>query len=78
MRLAKDGNGLQLSVKDNGVGFDPERLRKRALRAATLGLIGMQERAHAAGGTIEIDSANSQGTEVRLMLPLETSLVQPQ
>ena len=77
LRLAKDGNALLLSVKDDGMGFDPDSLRKRAPRAATLGLIGMQERANAAGGTIEINSANAQGTEVRLILPLETSPVQP-
>jgi len=78
LQLVKDGNVLLLSVKDNGVGFDPECLRKRAPRAATLGLISMQERAHAAGGTIEIDSAISHGTEVRLMLPLEPCSVHPE
>ena len=78
LQLVKDGNVLLLSVKDNGVGFDPERLRKGAPRAATLGLISMQERAHAAGGTIEIDSAISQGTEVRFMLPLEPCSVHPE
>jgi len=46
-------------------------LRKRARRAATLGLISMQERAHAAGGIIEIDSVVSRGTEIRLSLNLE-------
>lgn len=71
LQLVKDGNVLLLSVKDDGVGFDPERLRKRALRAATLGLISMQERAHAAGGTIKIDSAISRGTEIRFSLNLE-------
>lgn len=70
VQLAKDGNVLFLSVKDDGVGFDFER-QKRAPRAATLGLIGMQERAHAAEGTIEIDSATSRGTEVRLRFNLE-------
>ena len=70
MQLAKDGNVLLLTVKDNGVGFDIERLRKRAPRTATLGLVSMQERAHAAGGSIEIDSVRSKGTEVRLTLPL--------
>ena len=71
IRLAKDGNVLLLSIKDDGVGFDPEHLRKRAYPAATLGLISMQERAHAAGGTVEIDSEISKGTEVRFRLPLE-------
>ena len=71
LQLVKDGNVLLLSVKDDGVGFDLESLRKRAPRAATLGLISMQERAHFAGGTIEIDSVISKGTEVRFRLTLE-------
>ena len=70
VQLGKDGNVLFLSVRDDGVGFDLER-QKRAPRAATLGLISMKERAHAAGGTIEIDSAISRGTEVRLRFNLE-------
>jgi signal transduction histidine kinase len=70
--VAKDETSLFLSVKDDGVGFDVESLRKRAPRVATLGLISMQERAHAAGGAIEIDSAPSQGTEVKFKLPLES------
>jgi len=71
LQLVKDENVLVLSVKDNGAGFDLESLRKRAPRAATLGLISMQERAHAAGGEIEIDSVISNGTEVRFSLVLE-------
>jgi PAS domain S-box-containing protein len=71
LKLVKERNVLRLSIKDDGVGFDPESLRKRARRAATLGLISMQERAHAAGGTIEIDSAVSRGTEIRFSLHLE-------
>jgi PAS domain S-box-containing protein len=71
LHLVKDGNVLLLSIKDDGKGFDLESLRKRAPRAATLGLISMQERAHAAGGTIEIDSAISRGTEIRFSINLE-------
>ncbi len=71
LQLVKNENDLLLSVKDNGLGFDVESLRKRAPRAATLGLISMQERAHAAGGNIEIDSVISEGTEVRFRLNLE-------
>jgi len=72
LQLAKHGNVLLLSVKDNGIGFDAKSLRTRAPRVATLGLISMQERAHAAGGTIDIESAASRGTEVRFRLPLAT------
>jgi two-component system sensor histidine kinase NreB len=58
-------------VKDDGVGFDPQLLRTRASRSATLGLLGMQERAHAASGTIQIDSALSKGTEITLWFPIK-------
>ena len=71
VQLAKEGNVLLLTVKDDGVGFDLDSLRKRAPRAATLGLVSMQERAHAAGGAIEIDSVRFHGTEIRFTLPLE-------
>lgn len=71
LELVRIGHVLLLSIKDDGVGFDLESLRKRAPRAATLGLISMQERAHAAGGTIEINSASSKGTEIRFSLNLE-------
>jgi PAS domain S-box-containing protein len=71
LQLVKNGNVLVLSIKDNGTGFDPESLRKRAPRAATLGLISMQERAHAAGGTVEINSARAKGTDIRFSLNLE-------
>ena len=74
VRLKKDDEMLVLSVCDDGVGFDPEALSKRAPRAATLGLLGMQERAHAAGGAVEINSQISEGTDIRLELPLVPEL----
>ena len=70
VQLAKDENNLVLLVKDDGAGFDPEQLRKQSSRTATLGLVSMQERAHAAGGVLEIDSEISKGTVIRLTLPL--------
>ena len=62
---------LLLLIKDDGVGFNFGRLQERAPRLATLGLVSMQERAHFAGGAIEINSARSKGTEIRLSLPLQ-------
>jgi PAS domain S-box-containing protein len=71
LHLVKNGTVLLLSVTDDGVGFDVESLRKRAPRASTLGLISMQERAHAAGGTIEIKSVISKGTAVQFRVSSE-------
>ena len=70
VRLAKAKDVLLLTVRDDGVGFDFAGLRKRATRIATLGLVSMQERAYAAGGTIDIRSEVSRGTEIRFTVPL--------
>lgn len=70
IQLTGNKSDLFLTVKDDGIGFDPNLLRTREPRAATLGLLGMQERASAAGGIIEIDSGPSKGTEIRLRFPI--------
>jgi PAS domain S-box-containing protein len=71
IRLTEDKSDLLLRVNDDGLGFDLNALQTRTPRAATLGLLGMQERASAAGGTIEINSAMSKGTEIRLRFPIK-------
>jgi PAS domain S-box-containing protein len=71
VQLEKEGSVLFLTIKDDGVGFDVDSLRHREPRATTLGLVGMHERAHAAGGIIHIDSKPRNGTEVRFSIPLQ-------
>jgi len=73
LHLTSDETHLLLVVKDDGVGFDLRSLRERGARTVTLGLLGMQERALAVGGTVEIDSALSKGTEVRFKFPIRPS-----
>ncbi len=58
---------LQATVEDNGPGFD---LRAAAQRGR-LGLAGMQERAEACGGILEIETAPGEGTTVFLRVPVE-------
>src|SRR3954465_3660533 len=60
----EDGSGLLvLSVADDGRGFDPAA---RGVRGRRLGLTSMEERAAELGGTLAIDSAEGEGTRVRL------------
>jgi signal transduction histidine kinase len=61
--LRSASGGLELTVTDDGVGFEPQAPGTRARR---LGLTTMAERARAAGGTLEITSAPGAGTSVRL------------
>jgi PAS domain S-box-containing protein len=60
---------LDLSMKDDGVGFDSEAARRRAMSGKSLGLLGMQERVRLAGGGIVLESAPGQGTQLRVSLP---------
>ena len=55
---------LEVTVRDDGVGFNVERLR------TGLGLVGMGERAELAGGGLDIQSAPGAGTIVRARFPL--------
>jgi signal transduction histidine kinase len=54
---------LEVTVADDGVGFDADAV---SLRSRRLGLTTMAERARAAGGALEVASAPGAGTTVRL------------
>jgi ligand-binding sensor domain-containing protein/signal transduction histidine kinase len=66
--LTFDINRVQLSVKDNGRGFDPGAADKNG----HFGLVGMQERAARIGGTLNIVSSVNNGTEVIVDVPIAT------
>ena len=61
---------LDLSIKDDGIGFSVREMSVTPAGRSTLGLLGMQERAQALGGRITIQSLPDQGTEVRVRIPL--------
>jgi len=60
---------LELSIRDDGSGFDVEQTQESG---HVFGILGMQERAHLLGGECEIHSAPGQGTTVTVRLPVET------
>jgi NarL family two-component system sensor histidine kinase YdfH len=65
LRLNLSGGWLEATLHDNGAGFDPQ-----SRGAGHYGLLGMQERARLAGGSVEIDSRPGAGTTITLRLPL--------
>lgn len=58
--------GVRLKVTDDGKGFDRS---KGSIAEGHFGLIGMQERAIRAGGSVRVDSSPGLGTEVVLIVP---------
>lgn len=65
--LVPSNDGILLSIKDDGIGFNGHSWN--APSSHLLGLRGMQERALALGGKLEINSASSGGTEIRAQFP---------
>jgi signal transduction histidine kinase len=63
-----DPRMLRVRVRDDGVGMDPDILAKGG-REGHWGLPGMQERARAIQGQLEIWSNVNRGTEVQLTVP---------
>jgi signal transduction histidine kinase len=55
-------------IRDDGVGFNPDAYQGRGRRK--LGLLGMRERANAAGGGFSVRSAPHEGTEITAEFPL--------
>ena len=58
---------VSLTVRDEGVGFDPEEVRNKP----GLGLSSMRERVQLAGGTFAIDAGPGRGTAIHVIIPLE-------
>jgi len=58
--------GVQLALRDDGVGFDPAREKG----GPHLGLASMHERVQLLGGDLDIESVPGQGTTVLAWVPL--------
>jgi signal transduction histidine kinase len=64
--LRQVGDEMQVSVRDDGVGFDSTRQRGSAF-----GLLGMRFRVEAMGGALLLTSTPGQGTRLQVTLPAE-------
>jgi signal transduction histidine kinase len=62
--------GVEVSVRDNNVGFDPEAMR----RPNQQGLHGMRERMELLGGLLRVDASRGVGTSVSALAPASTEL----
>jgi signal transduction histidine kinase len=65
--LASGRSNVELTVRDDGLGFDLGTLRRSP--AASFGLSGMEERVRLVGGQIEIRTSPGAGTEVWARFP---------
>jgi signal transduction histidine kinase len=70
IRIVRSENGVELTVSDDGIGFDVDTAIDEATHGRSLGLLSMQERVVLAGGRIDIESNKNEGAEIRVQFSL--------
>lgn len=71
LSLLKTDVGVELTVADCGIGFDPDSVLTVHDTSRGIGLASMRERVELSGGSFAVDSAPGEGTVVRTEWPLE-------
>ena len=66
IELVQLGQCLQLTVIDDGQGFDMQQTRP-----TTFGLVGLRERVLMLGGSLALDSEPGEGTSLGVVIPLD-------
>ena len=69
--ISRAGTVLQLTIDDNGDGFDLAEKLGTPSKYGSLGIPSMRERLSMIGGTLEIESSEGIGTTVFARIPIE-------
>lgn len=71
--IARHNGNLVVTVRDDGQGFDVDRVKRSYDQCGRLGLLNMRERAEMLHGEFSIESAVGQGTLAKLIVPLQAN-----
>jgi len=67
LSIIKSYPNIIFLAEDDGIGFDSRIVRTNQM---SLGLLGMRERASMLGGTLQLRTKPSEGTRIRIEIPL--------
>lgn len=73
IRIVYSEHNIELSIEDNGIGFDMKQVEERA-KEDTLhgfGLSTMKERARLLSGSISINTKPGEGTKIHVCVPIK-------
>jgi two-component system sensor histidine kinase DegS len=65
-----DERKIAVTIRDNGIGFQPPENLGALPYKGKLGLAGMQERVQLLGGSLKLDSESGKGTTVFVEAPI--------
>jgi len=69
--LVFDGSTVRLDIGDDGWGFEVPSSFNEFAQRGSFGLMGIQERVWAVGGTLSIKTAPGHGTRLSVTMPIE-------
>jgi signal transduction histidine kinase len=69
LRMRSRGGDLLVDIRDDGCGITPEQIDD----PASLGLIGLRERASIIGGAVNVEGVPDRGTILSVCIPLEAT-----
>ncbi len=70
IKVNKEEEHIVFLVKDNGKGFEFNKVKERKFEARGLGLTAMNERMHILGGQFDVSSRTGDGTEIKFKIPI--------
>lgn len=70
VRLAKERGIVQLTIQDDGIGFDPDQPLASRKKERDFGLLRMRERATYVGGALKVNSTPGKGTTIIAEVPI--------
>ena len=77
VQLAKQDHVVLLTIKDDGIGFNPVPGSAKRQRKGDLGLLGMRERAISMGGALTVKSVPRAGTKIEVRIPVPPRAAKP-
>lgn len=70
--VGREGGRIVISVKDDGIGFDPDTIEESLTgKGGGFGLFNIRRRIIHLGGAFEVESSPGAGTCVTIGMPLE-------
>lgn len=71
IRLVYDREGVELTIKDDGVGFSLVDVMMKAREEPHFGILNMNEQAEKVGASLQIDSNEGAGTTIQFVMKHE-------
>lgn len=72
--INRTNGNINISVQDDGVGFDQVNIGPLSGEELKFGLFGIRERLNLLNGSVEVSSSHDSGTNITLTAPLEILL----